>query len=120
MKKLWLFIDEGIFFLLDENDLRDGGAVHANNETRAEAERRLALGKLDERPFDMVRLATIDQIREGIVKGSLRSFRSPTSQASQISFQPSQSHHMQGDQSFVFGHRNCRSLDFAGRNLAPS
>ena len=52
--KLWLFIDEGIFSLLDDIDdpeIREQ-EVH---ERREEVERRLALEKLDEKPYETVR-----------------------------------------------------------------
>ena len=58
--KLWLFIDEGIFSLLDELDEIDQNLEEVNTETRAAIERRLALEKLDEKPFETVRLDTID------------------------------------------------------------
>ena len=38
--------------------------------------RRLALQKLDERAFETVRLDTIGQIKDGLVKGNLNSFKS--------------------------------------------
>ena len=61
--KLWLFIDEGIFSLLDdldEMDQYDNEVERRQVETREEVERRLALDKLDEKPFETVRLDTID------------------------------------------------------------
>ena len=79
--KLWLFIDEGIFSLLDdldELDQYDNDFERREVETREEIERRLALEKLDAKPFETVRLDTIDQIRDGFVRGNLNSFRSPS------------------------------------------
>ena len=80
--KLWLFIDEGIFSLLDDLDdldtFDDYNRPDNQRESREAAERRLALDKLDEKPFETVRLDTIDQIRDGFVRGNLNSFRSPS------------------------------------------
>ena len=36
------------------------------------------MAKLEEKAFETVRLDTIDQIRDGFVKGNLHSFRSPS------------------------------------------
>ena len=38
----------------------------------------MALDKLNAKPFETVRQDTIEQIRDGIVKGNLNSFRSPS------------------------------------------
>ena len=76
--KLWLFIDEGIFSLLDDLDEEDNYPQQQAREDRQEAARRLALEKLENKPFETVRQDTIDQIREGNVKGNLNSFRSPS------------------------------------------
>lgn len=57
--KLWLFIDEGIFSLLD--DIEDPEVREQEvQERREEVERRLALEKLDEKPYETVRQDTID------------------------------------------------------------
>ena len=53
-------------------------------ENQDEDDRRLALAKLEEKAFETVRLDTMDQIRDGFVKGNLHSFKSPSS-ASTIS-----------------------------------
>ena len=36
------------------------------------------MAKLEEKAFETVRLDTIDQIRDGFVKGNIRSFKSPS------------------------------------------
>ena len=88
-----MFIDEGIFSLLDDIDDIEVSDVDESRrrESRENAERRLALAKLEEKPFETVRMDTIDQIRDGFIRGNLRSFRSPTSDASHSprGFQPS-------------------------------
>jgi len=60
--KLWLFIDEGIFSLLDDLDEIDQFEElnRPDEESREAAERRLALQKLEMKPFETVRLDTID------------------------------------------------------------
>ena len=52
--KLWLFIDEGIFSLLDDIDDPEIREQEVQ-ERREEVERRLALEKLDEKPYETVR-----------------------------------------------------------------
>jgi hypothetical protein len=60
--RLWLFIDEGFFSLLD--DLEETEHTEQQNrvdqENRDDVVRRLALGKLEEKAFETVRLDTID------------------------------------------------------------
>lgn len=53
--KLWIFIDEGIFSLLDDIDDEDYYEATEQRETRAEIERRVALDKLNAKPFETVR-----------------------------------------------------------------
>ena len=119
--KVWQFIDEGIFSLLDELDEQELVDYNYDQEPRDEVERRLALEKLDEKPFETVRLDTIDQIREGLVKGSLHSFRSPTSNCSQ----QSPDHRMRGRFNFDVDSSRATTLnqsvfDLAGRNTDKS
>ena len=58
--KLWIFIDEGIFSLLDDIDDEDYYEATEQRETRAEIERRVALDKLNAKPFETVRQDTIE------------------------------------------------------------
>ena len=58
--KLWQFIDEGVFSLIDELDDQDEYATQQQQVPREVFERQLAVEKLDEKPFETVRLDTID------------------------------------------------------------
>ena len=100
--KLWQFIEDGIFSLLDDLDSADSvdDFYSPERENREAAIRRLALDKLNEKPFETVRLDTIDQIKEGFVQGNLNSFKSP----SHPSLSSSKQHisPKNGPQTFVF------------------
>ena len=96
--KLWMFIDEGIFSILDELDDEDILEDYREEQDREDVERRLALEKLDAKPFEAVRIDTIAQIRDGNVKGNLASFRSP----SNASLSPSRQNQRAGGSSFRF------------------
>lgn len=56
--KLWLFIDDGIFSLMDDLDDDDFDS-YERGEDRSVTERRLALEKLEEKAFETVRQDTI-------------------------------------------------------------
>ena len=75
--KMWKFIDEGLFSLLDEIDEDYEEIDYEDRETRSIAERKLACDKLSEKEYANVRQDTYKRIREGIVSGNLRSFQSP-------------------------------------------
>ena len=72
--KMWKFIDEGLFSLLDEIDDDFEDLDYEDRETRSIAERKLACDKLSEKAYENVRQDTFKRIREGVVAGNLRSF----------------------------------------------
>ena len=79
--KMWKFIDEGLFSLLDEidEDFEDTD-YEDRGEARSIAERKLACDKLSEKAYENVRQDTFKKIREGVISGNLRSFQSPNEQ----------------------------------------
>ena len=56
--KLWLFIDDGIFSLMDDLEDDDFDS-YGRGEDHSAVERRLALEKLEEKAFETVRQDTI-------------------------------------------------------------
>ena len=102
--------------MLDDIDEEDHYEAVEQRETRAEIERRIALEKLDARPFETVRQDTLEQIRDGMVKGNLNSFRSPTNTSACMS--PSRMNNAAYGSRFMFSPRNnpgSSVFDVAGR-----
>ena len=83
--KLWAFIDEGIFGLLDDDEnqhLSRANEIDSEQiESRSNIERRLAADLLSEKAFYIVKRDTIQQIEEGLVRGNLDSFESHNEEA---------------------------------------
>ena len=83
--KLWAFIDEGIFGLLDDDEnqhLSRANEIDSEQiESRSNIERRLAADLLSEKAFYTVKRDTIQQIEEGLVRGNLDSFESHNEEA---------------------------------------